>query len=166
MRRRARLTQGGVSGFSAGWVWRVRARHPAQAAASPVPAETRRGCAEALKAEGTCQGPEEPKREARDQGVARGARRNSPSGGPALPPYPPSRDPPDARGTDRAPRSPLALERRAAARPRAAQAARTTAHARLPPMETHHDRRISAQHRVGALYQAGISAREAAASEA
>src|SRR4051812_7343309 len=118
MRRRARLTQGGVSGFSAGWVWRVRARHPAQAAASPVPAETRRGCAQALKAEGTCQGPEEPKREARGQGVARGARRNPPSGGPALPPYPPSRDPPDARGTDLRPAPPSPAFAGAARRPR------------------------------------------------
>jgi hypothetical protein len=81
-----------------------------------------------------------PKRGARDQGVARGARRTLRFGGPASLPYLPSRDPPDARGTDRAPRSPSGHPRgkpgrRAAAMPRAAPAARTTAHALSPPTD-------------------------------
>ena len=137
MRRLARSTQSGVQGSPP--VGPDAKRRVTRLGRRPRPSRLRcRGCAQALKASGR----HVRSAEARGQGPRRRARGASdPSfGGPALLPYLPSRDPPDARGTDRAPRSPSGHPRgkpgrRAAAMPRAAPAARTTAHALSPPTD-------------------------------
>ena len=96
-------------GFSAGRIL-TRKRRVTRLGRRPRPSRLRcRGCAQALKASGRTV----RSAEARGQGSRRRARGASDPtfGGPALLPLPPSRDPPDARGTDRAPRSPSGLAR-------------------------------------------------------
>src|SRR5829696_8045300 len=102
MRRQARSRR--AAGFSAGRILTRKGASPGLGGGLARPGSDAGAARKRLRRRDDTSAA--PKRGARNQGVARGARRTPSFGGPALLPYLPSRDPPDARGTDRAPRSP------------------------------------------------------------